>query len=79
MFNLYELCGIQIGVTLAEAATPAQPFGSPVRDREPNLSSDPTSPRKRSAEEIAANRQRALAKVSQKRPLLVVQRLERSC
>ncbi len=64
MFNLYELCGIQIGVTMSSSGPWPQPAGSPQADRKPVLSSDPTSPRKRSAEEIAANRARAMAKVS---------------
>ena len=64
MFNLYELCGIQIGITIAPTDGTVGPIGSPLRERKPNLSSDPASPRKRNAEEIAANRQRALAKVS---------------
>lgn len=67
MLNLYELCGIQIGVALANEGLSLGLVGSPAVDRKPKIavSSDPASPRKRNAEEIAANRAKALAKVSQ--------------
>jgi len=68
MLHLYELCGIQIGVTLAEESTPpTAACGLSSTQQKPSISSDPASPRKRNSEEIAANRARAIAKVRQLR------------